>query len=41
MIRTARRVCLRFAKTSFRLDWLHGAMTALEEARAQPPATPA
>ena len=41
MVRTARRVCLRFAKTSFRLDWLHGAMTALEEARAPPPATPA
>ena len=31
-------LCLRFAKTSFRLDWLYGAMTALE-ARAPPPPT--
>ena len=41
MVRTARRTCLRFAKTNFRLDWLHGAMTVLEEARAPPTATPA
>ena len=41
MVRTARRTCLRFAKTSFRLDWLYEAMTSLEEARAPPPATPA
>ena len=41
MVRTARRTCLRLAKTGFRLDWLYGAMTALEEARAPPPATPA
>ncbi|MDD9961275.1 MAG: hypothetical protein OXU70_04165 [Gammaproteobacteria bacterium] len=40
MVRTARRTCLRFAKTSFCLDWLYEAMTALE-ARAPPPATPA
>ena len=40
MIRTARRIGLRFAKTSFRLDWLYQAMTTLE-ARAPPPATPA
>ena len=32
---TARRVGLRFAKTSFRLDWLYEAMTTLE-ARAPP-----
>ena len=41
MVRTARRTCLRFAKTSFRLDWLHEAMTVLEEARAPPPPAPA
>jgi hypothetical protein len=39
MVRTARRTCLRFAKTNFRLDWLYQAMVALE-ARA-PPAAPA
>ncbi len=39
MVRTARRVCLRFAKTNFRLDWLYRAMVALEaEARAPPAA---
>ena len=37
MVRTARRVCLRFAKTNFRLDWLYRAMVALE-ARAPPAA---
>ena len=41
MVRTARRTCLRFAKTSFRLDWLYEAMTVLEEARAPPPPAPA
>ena len=35
MVRTARRVCLRFAKTNFRLDWLYEAMVSLE-ARAPP-----
>ena len=40
MVRTARRTCLRLAKTSFRLDWLYAAMTSLET-RAPPPATPA
>ena len=35
MVRTARRVCLRFAKTNFRLDWLYQAMVRLE-ARAPP-----
>ena len=40
MVRTARRTCLRFAKTNFRLDWLYQAMVRLEEARA-PPAAPA
>ena len=39
MVRTARRTCLRFAKTNFRLDWLYQAMVTLE-ARA-PPSTPA
>ncbi len=29
-VRTARRVCLRFAKTNFRLDWLYEAMIRLE-----------
>ncbi len=38
MVRTARRVCVRFAKTNFRLDWLYHAMISLE-ARAPPPAT--
>ena len=37
MVRTARRVCLRFAKTNFRLDWLYRSMVALE-ARAPPAA---
>jgi len=37
MVRTARRLCLRFAKTNFRLDWLYEAMERLE-ARAPPPA---
>ena len=37
MVRTARRVCLRFAKTNFRLDWLYRAMVSLE-ARAPPAA---
>ena len=37
MIRTARRVCLRFAKTNLRLDWLYGAMVRLE-ARGPPAA---
>ena len=37
MVRTARRVCVRFAKTNFRLDWLYRAMVALE-ARAPPAA---
>ncbi len=38
MVRTARRTCLRFAKTNFRLDWLYRAMVRLE-ARVPPPAT--
>ena len=29
-VRTVRRVGLRFAKTNFRLDWLHKAMVSLE-----------
>ena len=37
MVRTARRVCVRFAKTNSRLDWLYRAMVALE-ARAPPAA---
>ena len=37
MVRTARRVCVRFAKTNFRLDWLYHAMVSLE-ARAPPAA---
>ena len=37
MVRTARRVCVRFAKTNFRLDWLYRSMVALE-ARAPPAA---
>ncbi len=37
MVRTARRVCLRFAKTNFRLDWLYEAMISLE-ARGPPSA---
>ncbi len=40
MVHTARRTCLRFAKTNLRLDWLYGAMVRLEDARA-PPAAPA
>ena len=40
VVRTARRVCLRFAKTNFRLDWLFEAMVALE-ARAPPSAATA
>ena len=39
MVRTARRLCVRFAKTNFRLDWLYQAMVSLE-ARA-PPSTSA
>ena len=35
MVRTARRLCWRFAKTNFRLDGLYPAMTTLE-ARAPP-----
>ena len=35
MVRTARRVCVRFAKTNFRLNWLYQAMVSLE-ARAPP-----
>ena len=39
MVRAARRVCVRFAKTNFRLDWLYRAMVSLEaEARAPPAA---
>ena len=38
MVRSARRLCVRFAKTNFRLDWLYGAMVSLEEARAPPAA---
>ena len=38
MVRAARRTCLRFAKTNFRLDWLYQAMVRLE-ARGPPPAT--
>ena len=37
MVRTARRVCLRFAKTNFRLDWLYEAMVS-QKARAPPAA---
>lgn len=37
MVRTARRTCVRFAKTNFRLDWLYHAMVSLE-ARAPPAA---
>ena len=37
MVRTARRLCVRFAKTNFRPDWLYEAMVRLE-ARAPPPA---
>ena len=39
LVRTARRLCVRFAKTNFHLDWLYEAMVRLE-ARA-PPALPA
>ena len=37
LVRTARRYCVRFAKTDFRLDWLYAAMVRLE-ARAPPSA---
>ena len=37
MVRTARRLCVRFAKTNLHLDWLYGAMVRLEP-RAPPPA---
>ena len=40
MVRTGRRVVMRFAKTNHRLDWLYAAMVHLE-ARAPPLATPA
>ena len=40
MVRTGRRVVMRFAKTNFRLDWLYAAMVHLE-ARAPPLAAPA
>ncbi len=40
MVRTGRRVVVRFAKTNHRLDWLYAAMVYLE-ARAPPRATPA
>jgi len=40
MVRTGRRVVMRFAKTNYRLDWLYAAMVHLE-ARAPPLATPA
>ena len=35
MVRSARRLCVRFARSSFRLDWLYEAMVRLE-ARAPP-----
>lgn len=38
LVRSARRLCVRFAKTNLRLDWLYEAMVRLEEARARPPA---
>ena len=37
MVRSARRLCARFAKTNFHLDWLHEAMQSLEP-RAPPTA---
>ncbi len=37
MVRSARRLRVRFAKTNFRLDWLHEAMERLEP-RAPPTA---
>ena len=37
MVRTGRRLCVRFAKTNFRLDWLYEAMMRLEP-RGPPPA---
>ncbi|MDE0225404.1 MAG: transposase [Gammaproteobacteria bacterium] len=40
MVRTGRRVVMRFAKTNCRLDWLYAAMVHLE-ARAPPRATSA
>ena len=40
MVRTGRRVVMRFAKTNYRLDWLYSAMAHLE-ARAPPPPTAA
>ena len=40
MVRTARRLFVRFAKTNFHLDWLYEAMARLE-ARAPPPASAA
>ena len=39
MVRTGRRVMMRFAKTNYRLDWLYEAMVHLE-ARAPPLAAP-
>ncbi|MCY3624159.1 MAG: hypothetical protein OXH68_20920 [Gammaproteobacteria bacterium] len=40
MVRTARRLCVRFAKTNFHLDWLYEAMMRLEP-RAPLPRTAA